>query len=91
MLDEDSKLMRNMARFVVKGYSQQECIDYKETYAHVARLETIRILLSFAAHSNMNLYQMDVKSAFLNELILEEVYVEQPLGLESDTFPQHVF
>ncbi|RDX90373.1 hypothetical protein CR513_27780, partial [Mucuna pruriens] len=62
--DEDGKIIRNKARLVAHGYSQQEGIDYNETFALVARLEAINILLSFIAHSNMRLYQMDVKSVF---------------------------
>ena len=65
-LDEDGIVTRNKARLVAKGYSQQEGIDYDETYAPVARLEAIRIFLAFAAHSNCKVYQMDVKSAFMN-------------------------
>ena len=61
--------MKNKARLVAKEYSQQEGIDYKETYAPVAHLEAIHILLSFEAYSNMKLYQMDVKNTFLNGLI----------------------
>ena len=90
-LDENGKVVRNKARLVAKGYPQKEGIDYKETYASVARLEAICILLSFATYSNMRLYQMDVKNTFLNDLIQEEFYVEQPLGFKSETFPQHVF
>ena len=90
-LDEDGKVVRNKARLVAKGYSQQEGIDYTKTFALVARLEVICILLSFATYSNMKLYQMDVKSAFLNGLIQKEVYVEQPPGFENETLPQHVF
>ena len=60
-LDENGKVVWNKARLVAKGYSQQKGINYKETYASVARLKAIRILLSFATYSNMKLYQMDVK------------------------------
>jgi len=70
----------NKVRLVPKGYSQQEGIDYIETYALLARIEVIHILLSFVAYSNIRLHQMDVKSAFLNGFIKEEVYVEQPSG-----------
>ena len=59
-LEENGKIIGNKTRLVAKGYSQQEGIDYKEIYALVARLEAIQILLSFDAHSNMKLYQMDV-------------------------------
>ena len=90
-LDEDGKVVRNKARLVAQGYSQQEGIDFTETFAPVARLEAIRILLSFAAHHSMRLYQMDVKSAFLNGIINEEVFVKQPPGFEDENFPEHVF
>ena len=83
--------MRNKARLVAQGYSQEEGIDFTETFAPVARLEAIRILLSFAAHHEIILYQMDVKSAFLNGFITEEVYVKQPPGFEDIEFPEHVF
>ena len=82
-LDEDDIVTRNKARLVAKGYSQEEGIDYDETYAPVARLEAIRMFLAFAAHSNFRVYQMDVKSAFLNGELEEEVYVEQPPGFEN--------
>jgi len=90
-LDKDGKVVRNKARLVAKGYSQQEGIDYTKTFASIARLETIHILLSFAAYNNMKLYQMDVKSIFLNGLIQDEVYVEQPPRFESETLTQHAF
>ena len=90
-LDEQGKVVRNKARLVAKGYSQQEGIDFIETYTNVARLEAIRILLAFATYNNIKLFQMDVKSAFLNEFIKEEVYVEQPPGFENVDFPQHVY
>ena len=65
-LDEDGIVTRNKARLVAKGYSREEGIDYDETYAPVARLEAINMFLAFTAHSNFKVYQMDVKSAFLN-------------------------
>ena len=71
-MDEDGIVTRNKARLVAKGYSQDEGIDYDETFAPVARLEAIRIFLAFAAHSNFKVYQMDVKSAFLNGELEEE-------------------
>ena len=77
-LDEDGIVTRNKARLVDKGYSQTEGIDYDETFAPVAMLEAIRMFLEFAAHSNFKVYQMDVKSAFLNGELNEEVYGEQP-------------
>lgn len=90
-LNEQGEVVRNKARLVAQGYSQQEGIDYNETFAPVARLESICLLISFAAHFNITLYQMDVKSAFLNGLIKEEVYVKQPPGFENHNFPKHVF
>ena len=80
-LNEKGEVIRNKARLVAQGYSQQEGIDYTETFAPVARLESIHLLVSFADNHNIILYQMDVKSAFLNGYISEEVYVHQPLAL----------
>ena len=74
-----------------KGYNQEEGIDYGETYSPVARLEAIRMLLVFTYFKNFKLFQMDVKSAFLNGFIAEEVYVEQPPGFENQEFPNNVF
>jgi len=76
---------------VAKGYNQIEGIDFDETFAPVARLEAIRILLSFACYKGFKLKQMDVKSAFLNGDLKEEVFVEQPPGFESHDFPNHVY
>ncbi|XP_066380053.1 uncharacterized protein [Miscanthus floridulus] len=87
---EDGHVVRNKARLVAQGFSQKEGIDYGETFAPVARLEAIRILLAFAASRGYKLYQMDVKSAFLNGFI-EEVYVKQPPGFEHPNFPDRVF
>jgi hypothetical protein len=82
---------RNKARLVAKGYSQVEGLDFDETYAPVARLESIRILLAYATYHGFKLYQMDVKGAFLNGPIKEEVYVEQPPGFEDSEYPNHVY
>ena len=65
-LNEKGEVVRNKARLVAQGYSQQECIDYNETFAPVARLESIHFLVSFVVNHSTKLYQMDVKSAFLN-------------------------
>jgi hypothetical protein len=89
--DENGVVTKNKARLVAKGYTQVEGLDFGETYALVARLEAIRILLAFATHHNFKLHQMDVKSDFLHGLISEEVYVEQPLGFEDPQFPNHVY
>jgi hypothetical protein len=82
---------RNKAQLVAKGYSQVEGLDFDETYAPVARHESIRILLAYATYNIFKLYQMDVKSAFLNSPIKEEVYVEQPPGFEDSEYPSHVY
>jgi hypothetical protein len=74
--DQDGIVVRNTARLVAQGYTQVEGLDFRETYAPVARLETIRILLAYACTHNIKLYQMDVKSVFLNCYINREVYVE---------------
>ncbi|GKD59386.1 retrovirus-related pol polyprotein from transposon TNT 1-94 [Tanacetum coccineum] len=79
-LDENDVVSRNKARRVAQGYNQQERIDFDETYVLVARLESIRILLAYACAHDFKLFQMDVKSAFLNGFINEEVYVSQPPG-----------
>jgi hypothetical protein len=75
---------------VAKGYAQVAGLDFGETFALVARLESIQILLAYTAHHFFRLFQMDVKSAFLNGPIKEEVYVEQPPGFEDDRYPDHV-
>ncbi|GKC16094.1 copia protein [Tanacetum coccineum] len=77
-LDENGVVSRNKARIVAQGYNQQEGIDYDETYAPVARLESIRILLAYACAIDFKLFQMDVKSAFLNGFINEEIVMENP-------------
>ena len=71
---------KHKAKLFVKGYSQRAGIDYDEVFAPVARLETIRLLISLSAQNGWRIYQMDVKSAFLNGFLKEEVYIEQPKG-----------
>ncbi|KAH9751651.1 Integrase catalytic domain-containing protein [Citrus sinensis] len=90
-MDESGVVVRNKARLVAQGYNQEEGIDFDETFGPVARLESIRMLLAYACHKDFILYQMDVKSAFLNGYILEEVYVKQPPGFENEKFPNHVY
>ncbi|KAJ9554618.1 hypothetical protein OSB04_018663 [Centaurea solstitialis] len=89
--DEDGIVTRNKARLVAKGFKQQAGIDYDETFAPVARIEAIRIFLAYAAHKNFTVYQMDVKTAFLNGELKEEVYVTQPEGFVDRTKPNHVY
>ncbi|KAK1684750.1 hypothetical protein QYE76_045598, partial [Lolium multiflorum] len=89
--DKFGNVVRNKARLVAQGFSQVEGIDFAETYAPVARLESIRILLAYASHHNFKLQQMDVKSEFLNGPLHEEVYVKQPPGFEDLNFPNHVY
>ena len=89
--NEDGLIVRNKARLVAQGFTQVEGLDFDETFAPVARIEAIRLLLAFAASKGFKLYQMDVKSAFLNGFIQEEVYVKQPPGFENPNFPNHVF
>ena len=76
---------------MAQGYTQVKGLDFGKTYAPVTRLEAIRILLAYACAHNIKLYQMDVKSAFLNGYINEEVYVEQLPGFEDDKKPNHVY
>ena len=83
--------MQNKARLVAQGYTQVEGVDFKETFAPVARLESIRLMLGVAYCMKLKLYQTDVKSAFLNGMLMEEVYVEQPVGFQDPYKPDHVF
>jgi hypothetical protein len=89
--DEHGVLTRNKSWLVAKGYSQVEGLNFEETFAPIARLESIRMLLIYVTHHDFNVYQMDVKSAFLNGLIKEKVYVEQSLGIENEEYPNHVY
>ncbi|GMP54042.1 hypothetical protein CsSME_00019320 [Camellia sinensis var. sinensis] len=89
--DENGTVVRNKARLVAQGYTQVEGVDYDETFAPVARLESIRILLGVACFLGFKLFQMDVKSAFLNGYLKEEAYVEQPKGFEDPKCPNHVY
>jgi len=79
-LNADSTINKYKARLVVKGYAQIYGVDYSDTFAPVARMDTIRFLFVVAAHRNWKVFQLDVKSAFLNGILQEEIYVEQPAG-----------
>jgi hypothetical protein len=89
--DEFEVVTRNKARLVAKGYSQVKGLDFEETFAPIARLELIHILLAYATHHDFKLYQIDVKSAFLNGPIKKEIYMEQLLGFEDQEYPNHVY
>jgi hypothetical protein len=84
-------VVRNKSRLVAQGYRLKEWIDYEETFGPIACLEAIKILLALSVAKGFKLYQMDMKSAFLNGVLEEEVYVKQPLGFESDKYPHPVY
>ncbi|GJS08952.1 retrovirus-related pol polyprotein from transposon TNT 1-94 [Tanacetum coccineum] len=90
-LDENGIVSQNKARLVAQSYNQQEGIDYDQTYALISRLESISILSAYACTLDFKLFQMDVKSAFLNRFINEEVYVAQPPGFTDFEKPDHVY
>ncbi|GJT40493.1 retrovirus-related pol polyprotein from transposon TNT 1-94 [Tanacetum coccineum] len=90
-LDELGGILKNKARLVARGYRQEEGIDFEESFAPVARLDAIRIFLAYVAHMNMIVYQMDVKTAFLNGILREEVYVSQPDGFVDQDNLNHVY
>lgn len=89
-LDDQGVVTRNKARLVVQEYNQEEGIDYVKNFSPVARMEAIRLLIVFAAHMGFTLYQMDVKSIFLNGYLQEEVYIRQPPRFESHEHPDHI-
>jgi hypothetical protein len=89
--DEHGVMTRNKARLVEKGYGQVTCLDFDKTFAPVARLESIHILLAYDAHHYFKLVQMDVKSAFVNGPIKEELYMEQPPSFKDDRYLDHVY
>ncbi|GJW73009.1 putative ribonuclease H-like domain-containing protein [Tanacetum coccineum] len=89
--DERGVIIRNKSRLVAQGYRQEEGIDYDEVFAHVARIEAIKIFLDFASYMGFIVYQMDVKSTFLYGIIDEEVYVSQPPGFVDAKFPKKVY
>jgi hypothetical protein len=83
--------VRNKARFVAQGFSQLEGLNFGETFALFARVDAIKILLAFAAFKGFKLYQIDVKNAFLNGVIQEEVFVRQPPSFENIKYPDRVY
>ncbi|GKF12658.1 retrovirus-related pol polyprotein from transposon TNT 1-94 [Tanacetum coccineum] len=91
MLDEYGYVLKNKARLVAKGYRQEAGIDFEESFAPVARLEAIRLFIAHAASMNMVIFQMDVKTAFLNGELNEVVYVSQPEGFVDPEHPSHVY
>ncbi|GJX11882.1 retrovirus-related pol polyprotein from transposon TNT 1-94 [Tanacetum coccineum] len=89
--DEENTVIRNKTRLVVRGYRQEEGIDFEESFAPVARMEAIRIFLAYAAHKAFTVFQMDVKTAFLHGTLKEDVYVCQPEGFIDADHPSHVY
>ena len=90
-LNGQGQVVKNKARLVCKGYAQIEGLDYDETSVPIARLEAIRMFLAYACHKRFKVYQMDVKSAFLNGDLSEEVYMEQPEGFKLSDNPDLVY
>nr|GFC02861.1 copia protein [Tanacetum cinerariifolium] len=84
-------MIRNKARIVAQGHTQEEGINYKEVFAPVAKIEAIRLFLAYASFIGFTIYQMDVKNAFLYGTINEEVYVMQPFGFQDLEFPERIY
>nr|GFB33809.1 retrovirus-related Pol polyprotein from transposon TNT 1-94 [Tanacetum cinerariifolium] len=84
-------VIRNKSRLVVRGYRQEEGIDFKESFAPVARMEAIKIFLAYAAYKLFSIFQMDVKTVFLHGTLKEDVYVCQPEGFIGVDHPSHVY
>ncbi|GJX38353.1 retrovirus-related pol polyprotein from transposon TNT 1-94 [Tanacetum coccineum] len=89
--DEDNTVIRNTTRLVAKGYRQEEGIDFEESFSPVARLEVVWIFVAYAAHKSFTIYQMEIKTAFLNDLLKEEVYISQPDGFVDPDHPTKVY
>jgi hypothetical protein len=88
---EKGEVVRNKSKLVAQGFSQKEGIDYEETFAPIERLEAIRILLAFSVAKGFKLHQMNVKSAFQNGVLEEEVYARKPPGFETENYPHQVY
>ncbi|GKD83223.1 retrovirus-related pol polyprotein from transposon TNT 1-94 [Tanacetum coccineum] len=89
--DAENTIIRNKLRLVAKGYSKKEGINFEESFAPVARLEAVRMFVAYVAHKNFTIYQMDVKTAFLNRPLKEEVLISQPDGFIDPYFPNYVY
>ncbi|GJV02926.1 retrovirus-related pol polyprotein from transposon TNT 1-94 [Tanacetum coccineum] len=89
--DKENIVVRNKSRLVAKGYKKEKGIDFEESFASVARLEAVRMFIAFAAHRNITIFQIDVKTDFLNGPLKEEVYVSQPKGFIDSEFPNHIY
>nr|GFB92781.1 retrovirus-related Pol polyprotein from transposon TNT 1-94 [Tanacetum cinerariifolium] len=89
--DEEQTVIRNKSRLVVRGYRQEEGLDFEESFAPVAKMEAIRIFLVYDAHTSFTMFQMDVKTAFLHGSLKEDVYVCQPKGFIDADHPSHVY
>ncbi|GJR75556.1 retrovirus-related pol polyprotein from transposon TNT 1-94 [Tanacetum coccineum] len=90
-IDEFGRVLKNKARLVAQGFRQEEGIDFEESFSPVARIEAIRIFVANAVNKNMTIFQMDVKTAFLNGELKEEVYVSQPEGFVDQEYPSHMY
>nr|GEV98316.1 retrovirus-related Pol polyprotein from transposon TNT 1-94 [Tanacetum cinerariifolium] len=90
-LDEYGGVLKNKARLVAKGYRHEEGIDFEKSFASVARIEAIHIFITYVAHKNMTVFQMDMNTTFLNGILKEEVYISQPEGFVDQDHPNHVF
>nr|GFD38618.1 retrovirus-related Pol polyprotein from transposon TNT 1-94 [Tanacetum cinerariifolium] len=89
--DEEQTVIRNKSRLIVRGYRQEEGINFEASFAMVARMEAIRIFLAYATHKSFTVFQMDVKTAFLHGSLKEDVYVCQPEGFIDADHPSHVY
>nr|GFD19370.1 retrovirus-related Pol polyprotein from transposon TNT 1-94 [Tanacetum cinerariifolium] len=89
--DEEQTVIRNKSRLVVRGYRQEEGINFKKSFTLVARMEAIRIFLVYVAHKSFTVFQMDVKTVFLHGSLKEDVYVCQPEGFIDADHPSHVY